>query len=535
MRPRHVWGTGFYELDAPQTDSRDCPAGGSGRRVHRGELLAHAGGQGRGGDHRGVTEGRARPDEPFSIEPAADTLRRRLLTKQGLPVSGPASFGSDKLPNEALAGEEDPGDRAELSTTTSSSRSATTRRCADAGGRAPGGRAQQPRLPVAQGGHLPRGARARARALRVPQPVSGRSRRTTDRPRRAQTVGGFTHSGDVSLTRQFKTGATLTANLAIDLVKLLTGDRGSLGLLADATVTMPLMRGSGRRIVTEPLTQAERDVVYAIFTFERFKRTLAVRVASDYLSVLQQLDQVRNAEDNYADLIPSSRRAVGSPTPAACRSSRWTRRCRTSCRRGTAGSRRSSPYAAPAGLVPGHARAARGRRAWSWTGGAERPGRRRRRSGWRGTSTAQDLEAGGRRRRSRAERGRAGDARAADARGRRPLEMEPERGRPDRPGRTGLTCKRRRDGWSTRSGAWWWPPTRCAPDSPDVRRGRRRGPQPRLGRPAQRAAASGQGGLRRRAAARPAAPADAAGHRLSRTPTSRWSARCATRRTSRTR
>ena len=69
------------------------------------------------------------------------------------------------------------------------------------------------------------------------------------------------------------------------------------------------MAGSGRHIVTEPLTQAERDVVYSLWTFERFKRSLAVSVASDYLSVLQQLDQVRNAEQNYGGLIVSARRA----------------------------------------------------------------------------------------------------------------------------------------------------------------------------------------------------------------------------------
>jgi len=61
--------------------------------------------------------------------------------------------------------------------------------------------------------------------------------------------------------------------------------------------------------VTEPLTQAERDVVYSLCTFARFKRTLAVRVASEYLSVLQQLDQIQNAEDNYRRLIVSTRRA----------------------------------------------------------------------------------------------------------------------------------------------------------------------------------------------------------------------------------
>ncbi|NQU76639.1 MAG: TolC family protein, partial [Planctomycetes bacterium] len=55
--------------------------------------------------------------------------------------------------------------------------------------------------------------------------------------------------------------------------------------------------------------QAEREVVYSLYSFGRFKRTLAVRVASEYLGVLQQLDQVQNSEDNYRRLIISTRRA----------------------------------------------------------------------------------------------------------------------------------------------------------------------------------------------------------------------------------
>ena len=49
--------------------------------------------------------------------------------------------------------------------------------------------------------------------------------------------------------------------------------------------------------------------MYAIYTFERFKRQFAVRVATDYLGVLSMLDQVRNSEQNYRGLISSTRRA----------------------------------------------------------------------------------------------------------------------------------------------------------------------------------------------------------------------------------
>jgi len=116
---------------------------------------------------------------------------------------------------------------------------------------------------------------------------------------------------DVSWSKLFETGVSVSAGLALDLVRLLTGDREeTLGIAADATISIPLLRGAGRRIVAEPLTQAERDVIYAIHDFERFKRTFAVRVASDYLAVIENLDQVRTAEENYRSLIKSTRRAA---------------------------------------------------------------------------------------------------------------------------------------------------------------------------------------------------------------------------------
>ena len=94
------------------------------------------------------------------------------------------------------------------------------------------------------------------------------------------------------------------------VVQLLTLDRESVyGLMADMSVTIPLLRGAGRHIVMEPLTQAERNVVYALQTFEQFRRGYAVRVAREYLQVLQLMDQVENARENYERVGVSAQRA----------------------------------------------------------------------------------------------------------------------------------------------------------------------------------------------------------------------------------
>lgn len=119
-----------------------------------------------------------------------------------------------------------------------------------------------------------------------------------------------TGSAGAGFTRRLKNGATLSTKITLDVVKLLTGDRdSSLGLLADATVTIPLMKDAGREVATESLTQAERDLVYELLRFERYKADFAVGVASDCLSVLLAEQQVRIAEDNLKRLEDSLRRA----------------------------------------------------------------------------------------------------------------------------------------------------------------------------------------------------------------------------------
>ncbi|MCX6998548.1 MAG: TolC family protein [Kiritimatiellaeota bacterium] len=126
----------------------------------------------------------------------------------------------------------------------------------------------------------------------------------------AQPVRGVDNNVTAKVTRKFATGAAFTGRLALDLVKLLTLDRDSaLGLLADATITVPLLRGASRAVVLEPLTQAERNVVYAIYDFERYKAVYAVDIADGYLAVLQQSQQVQTAGDSHARLLAGWRQA----------------------------------------------------------------------------------------------------------------------------------------------------------------------------------------------------------------------------------
>ena len=125
-----------------------------------------------------------------------------------------------------------------------------------------------------------------------------------------RSESGTKTSGTLGLGKKLKSGAELSTVLAIDLAHLLTmGGASSFGIIGDATISIPLLRGSGKHIVAEALTQAERNIVYSIYEFERFKQTFAVNIAKEYLAVLRQWNQVVNSEENYRRLIASARRA----------------------------------------------------------------------------------------------------------------------------------------------------------------------------------------------------------------------------------
>jgi outer membrane protein TolC len=250
--------------------------------------------------------------EPFSIELPSNRLRRRLLSDQNLPFSGAASLGVDELPFIEHWPEKD--------------------------------------YPVRNVAHEPS---AKSWAGDVPLKLSlidslqiaaanNREYQTTKEDifqaalildnesnnfrntffGALQSLFEHDRSGDNIITgtentasaaweRRLKSGATLASGIFIDLAKLLTqGRSSSWGILADATITIPLLAGSGEYVVTEPLIQAERNLAYSLFTFERFKRVLAVRVASGYYDVLNLLDQENNERNNYQRLIESARNAT---------------------------------------------------------------------------------------------------------------------------------------------------------------------------------------------------------------------------------
>ncbi|MBP5511273.1 MAG: TolC family protein [Kiritimatiellae bacterium] len=116
-------------------------------------------------------------------------------------------------------------------------------------------------------------------------------------------------SQSAGFAKKFENGARLAGRLAFDVASLLRDDWRSAAFSGDLTMTIPLLRGARREVVTEPLTQAERNLVYSIWNFERYRQTYAVSIASGYFTVLRYRQQMFNSMENQHRLELNERRA----------------------------------------------------------------------------------------------------------------------------------------------------------------------------------------------------------------------------------
>jgi len=247
--------------------------------------------------------------EPFGIQRPTNMLRRRLLEEQNLQYSGPWSLGTDRLakPKHWPADDYPPDSNIVpvVNLDGPNTITLTLNEALQVGAQNSSSYQTQKEgiFQAALSLDLERDAFRNFFTEQLGSSIS------TDNSG-SRAVSGTQQSSVSGLSRALKSGAIVSTQLAVDLANLLTmGGASSLGLQLDSSVSIPLLRGSGRHIVTEPLTLAERKVLYAIWEFERFKRTFAVNIASEYLAVLRAYDQVDNEEANYRRLIISVRRS----------------------------------------------------------------------------------------------------------------------------------------------------------------------------------------------------------------------------------
>lgn len=94
---------------------------------------------------------------------------------------------------------------------------------------------------------------------------------------------------------------------ATSILNSLTWDFGNGGVQQGSaalvsTFTQPLLRGAFRHVRLEQLTQSERDLLYSVRDFARFRRLFYVDVATDYLSLLTRIQAISNLKANVENL-----------------------------------------------------------------------------------------------------------------------------------------------------------------------------------------------------------------------------------------
>lgn len=246
--------------------------------------------------------------EGLSIDRPSDILRRRLMIEQELPYSSNASLGTDKLDKIAHWPEKN---YPNAGTSTSDDLVVET------------GKAlkvsliqalQTAAMNSSDYQKMKENVFQKALDLDLQRNQYGfifggeASYKITSTKTSGKTEKNDTGSGTLSASKTLKSGSKLVTSVAADVVSLLTDGLSSKMFRGDASISIPLLRGAGKYVASEPLTQSERDLIYSMYEFERYKNTFAVQVVSSYLNVLSQATQIDNAAENYKNLITSARR-----------------------------------------------------------------------------------------------------------------------------------------------------------------------------------------------------------------------------------
>lgn len=114
---------------------------------------------------------------------------------------------------------------------------------------------------------------------------------------------------EAGINRTLKTGGRIGVTLANDLLRYFTGDpRRSIVNVVSINLMQPILRGGGRYSqAVESLTQAERNLIYALRNYYHFQNEFAVEIVSDYFSLLAQKAIVRNNYTNYLRRVETTK------------------------------------------------------------------------------------------------------------------------------------------------------------------------------------------------------------------------------------
>ena len=107
----------------------------------------------------------------------------------------------------------------------------------------------------------------------------------------------------LGLAQQLAAGGQFATNLVNSFAFELGGNNfTTAGGSIVATLTQPLMRGAGRYVRLESLTQAERNLLYDVRSFAHFRREFHLDVVSSYYGLLAQVQSISNSRTNLKSL-----------------------------------------------------------------------------------------------------------------------------------------------------------------------------------------------------------------------------------------
>jgi outer membrane protein TolC len=78
---------------------------------------------------------------------------------------------------------------------------------------------------------------------------------------------------------------------------------------AGIRLRQPLLQGAGYTVSHESWTQAQREIVYEVRSFERFRQRFAIEIARDYFGLTSQKRTLANQERTYNDAVFDRRKA----------------------------------------------------------------------------------------------------------------------------------------------------------------------------------------------------------------------------------
>ena len=252
------------------------------------------------------------PEEALEVETPSDTLRRRLLLDQKLPVFDPASLGIRDLPanrywraEERLLPGREGADAALAPAGTNALEIGLQDAVRIAAANSPEFRADKERL-FASALALDLASREFHSTLLGAISAAAETAPGADGSR----AGSHGETAKAGAKRSFENGVSTDASLAFNLAGMLTGERKTAwGAVADLSISIPLLRGSGSLVRRESLTQAERDLVYAVRAFEQRKRAFVADVSRAYLSLLLARRTRQNEDENLRRVVLSTRRS----------------------------------------------------------------------------------------------------------------------------------------------------------------------------------------------------------------------------------